>query len=273
MDQIYAVGMMKDEEDVAYGVIAHLAGEGIDGILVADNGSTDSTRAELERVKADMAASSKYEEANCRIEILEDPEVGYYQSRKITALAAQAAERGATWIVPFDADELWVSADRVAVYLRSVPQDVAVVTAELFNHFVTALDIDGETPFERMVWRQNIPGTLPKVAVRWNPNVVIQQGNHSVIGARGGTWPGLQIRHFPYRSWEHFRRKAINGAAAYAATDLAPTEGAHWRGYGEILERHGEDALREVFDRYYSFVSPVDEHMVRDPAPYRRWNT
>ncbi len=268
---VYAVGMLKDEEDVAYGVITHLAGEGINGILVADNDSTDGTRAELERAKADLAASDNFEEAHCQIEIMGDHEIGYFQSRKMTHLAERAGSRGATWIVPFDADELWHAQEHIATYLRSVPQDVGVVTAELFNHFTTALDADGGTPFERMVWRQPHSGALPKVAFRWNRDTVIHQGNHGVSGAKGGTWPGLQIRHFPYRSFEHFVTKARNGAAAYAATDLPQSEGAHWRGYGEILERHGEGALREVYDRYFSFLSPVDEGMVRDPAPYRRW--
>lgn len=267
---VWGVTMMKDEEDVAYGVIAHMACE-LDGIIVADNNSTDNTRLELQRAKDELARSGHALESVCQIEIVDDPEVGYYQSRKMTDLARRAVSYGADWIVPFDADEIWTAEHQIAKTLKEMPGHISVVTAALYNHFCTALDREQGTPFERIVWRQKQPGVLPKVAFRWASTATILQGNHAVVGTAGDTVGGLEIRHFPYRSWEHFRRKAINGAAAYAATDLSEHEGAHWRGYGQILERHGDEALREVYDRYYSFLSPVDEGMVLDPAPYRRW--
>lgn len=264
IEQVWAVTMMKDEADIAYHVLMHTAEEDIDGIIVADNGSTDGTRDEIARAS---------EDAGIPIIPVDDPEVGYYQSRKMTALAAQAAGRGANWIVPFDADEIWYGEHSVGKILRDQSQATGVVTASLYNHWRTGLDLDTPVPFQSMIWRQLDPGALPKVAFRWKESVVIHQGNHGVDGTRGARVSGLMIRHFPYRSWEHFKRKAENGAKAYEATDLAPSEGAHWRGYGEILERHGEGALKEVYDTYFDFLSPVNEGMVRDPAPFRRFNT
>ncbi len=81
----------------------------------------------------------------------------------------------------------------------------------------------------------------------------------------------LQVRHFPYRSAAQFVRKAITGAAAYACTDLPPDQGAHWRAYGEIAERHGTEALADVFREHFWFRSPTDSGLVHDPAPYMRW--
>lgn len=269
--EVFGITMMKDEEDVAYGVLMHMAGEGLHGIIVADNNSTDGTRAEIDRAIADLAVSPNYEENRCQIIVFDDHEPGYYQSEKMTALAGRARSLGAEWVIPFDADELWVAHDRLELVLSNLPPAVAVVTAELYNHYCTSLDLTEGNPFERLVWRHPNVGALPKVAFRWNPDIIIGQGNHSVTGEHGATRNLFKIRHFPYRSWEHFRQKAINGAAAYAATDLPRDQGAHWRGYGEILERHGEAALREVFDTYYAFLSPIDEQMICDPAPYRRW--
>lgn len=263
--------MMKDEEDVAFDTVMHMACEGVDGIIVADNGSTDRTRGQLEL--AVLAAKERFGTA---VEIEDDPEPGYYQSEKMTNLARLANKRhGAEWIIPFDADELWVAPHSLRQWLSEMPAGVYVVHAELYNHFCTAADEEDDKPFRSMVYRQAQPGALPKVAFRWHPETIIQMGNHGVTMPETLTqlvpFGGLQIRHFPYRSFEHFVRKAKNGAAAYAASDLPETFGAHWRQYGLLLERQGEAALREVWDRWYYFLVPSIAGMVLDPAPFMRW--
>jgi hypothetical protein len=267
--QVWAVTMVRDEADVIGGTIRHLINEGVDGIIVANNGSTDQTWGE---------AAAAAHGSGVQLRMVEDPEVAYYQSRKMTALASWAHDEGATWIVPFDADELWYARgeDRLADYLRSLPPKVGVVRAELYNHFATSIDVPDPSPFRSLVYRQREPGALPKVAVRWCPELVIHQGNHSAthpaMSQPGGAIDSaVELRHFPFRSFEQFVRKARNGAEAYKATDLDPSVGAHWRQYGEILERHGEDALREVWERWYHFLSPTDGGLVYDPAPFMRW--
>lgn len=271
-DKVWAVSMMRDEVDVAGAVVRHMAEEGVDGIIVADNRSVDGTRAELEAAKADVEAR-----LGILVLVVDDPEVGYYQADKMTALAADAASHGATWIVPFDADELWWHPrDRVAVVLRDFPLEVRVVDAEIVNYFATAIDppVDSGCPFEVLQWHQRKPGMLPKVAFRWAPNARIGQGNHDVLfvdeSAPGHVF-GLRIAHFPYRSAEHFERKARNGAEAYAATDLPEHQGAHWRSYGQLLEAYGPEALHRVYREHFWFHSPVDSGLVHEPAPYRRW--
>lgn len=265
MAQVWAVGMMRDEQDVAYAVLDHLANEAVDGIVVADNRSTDGTRDELERAATDLPVP---------VVIIDDREVGYRQSEKMTVLAALAAQRGATWIVPFDADELWLArTHHLGETLRRLPEPYTTVPAVLLNHFCTALDGTDPNPFVSMQWRKSDPGVLPKVAFRWQPGAVIHQGNHGVtLPDPGITLPGeLAVRHFPYRSAEHFVRKARNGLEAYRATDLPYDQGAHWRSYGEILERHGEQACADVFREHFWYLSPIDGGMVHDPAPFKRW--
>lgn len=260
--KVWAVGMMRDEADVARHVIEHLDAEAVSGIIVADNRSTDGTLGELQAAKRD---------ANCPVVILEDPDVGYYQSRKMTSLAAQAASMGADWIIPFDADEIWVAPDRLGIFIADSPADI--VTAEILNHFATALDGTDPVPFRAMTYRHRDAAPLVKVAFRWHDSVVVHQGNHGVTYSDHTpiVANGLQVRHFPYRSREQFARKARNGAEAYKATDLPESEGAHWRQYGELLDRYGPHALDEVWDRWYWFLSPTDAGMVYDPAPFLRW--
>lgn len=265
---IAAILMAKDEEDIAYHTILHLAEEGVNTIIVADNMSTDRTVKEIKKVQSLLKGSP------CEVILLEDKEIGYYQSRKMTDLAKIAHELyGADWIIPCDFDELWYAGDTISNFLNSLPEHINVVHADLYNHFGTGVDPNGLIPFQNMGWRLPEKGALPKVAFRWHKNAVIGQGNHSVSLPHARAVKGLEIRHFPYRSWEHFKRKAINGAAAYNASNLPENMGAHWRQYAKQIELHGDEVVRkEVFEKYFWFFSPVENGLIFDPAPFRRWN-
>lgn len=258
---VVAVTMVKDEADVIAGTLRHLANEGVDAIIVADNLSTDGSREIIDGLSLP-----------CELIVKDDPDPAYEQSRKMTALAHEAARLGAEWIVPFDADEVWVCHDgRLADSLRTTEGNVA--TAAIINHFASALDVDDPDPFVSMVWRQPAAQRLPKIAYRYHPEAVIEQGNHGVKHPAPTPSPArLEIRHFPYRSPEQMVRKAINGANAYRAADLPKDMGAHWRSYGEIIERHGEEALHDVFRQHFWYLSPVDAGLIHDPAPYMRWS-
>lgn len=258
---VAAVSMVKDEADVIEGTLRHMAGE-VDVIVVADNGSTDGTR----QILADLAN-------DLPLHVLDDPDVAYYQSTKMTRLADYAHDRyNAGWIVPFDADELWVAPHRVADTLNRLLPLVTIAEAALYNHFATAIDPAEADPFRQLVWRQRTPGPLPKVAYRWEPGAVIHQGNHGVTLPSGGVpEPVLEVRHFPYRSAAQFVSKARNGAAAYRATDLPEHQGAHWRAYGDLLDRHGVEVLEDVYREHFWYLSPTDSGLVHDPAAYRRW--
>ena len=233
--------MVRDEADVIEPVIRHMQRE-VDHLIVADNGSKDGTREILESLG---------------VEVIDDPEIGYYQSRKMSALAQRAIEAGATWIVPFDADEYWKAKggplDKV---LMSLPPEALVAEAALVDHVPTGADDATDTnPITRIGWRRTAQAPLRKVAVRAIPGVKIHQGNHSAsfpntphpLTVTG--W--LEVRHFPYRSVDQFIQKARNGAEAYAATNLPETAGAHWRGYGRILEERGETACAEIFYKWF----------------------
>jgi glycosyltransferase involved in cell wall biosynthesis len=259
----FAVSMVKDEADVIEGTLRHLASE-VDRIIVADNGSTDGTIEILDKLTHELP-----------LEVIDDQEPAYYQSEKMSRLAARAARDGATWIVPFDADEIWYCHwGRLREVFADLPAEINVVPAKLYNHFATALDPAEEPdPFRRMMWRQRQPGAMPKVAFRWERDAVILQGNHGIELPSGAQVFDAQteLRHFPYRSAEQMVRKARNGAAAYAATTLSETAGAHWRQYGALLDAYGEHVIEDVFREHFWFLSPVDADMVHDPAPYLRW--
>lgn len=282
-----AILRVKDEADVIEATVRHLLAQ-VDAAIVADNASTDGTLEILEGFIGD--------EGDSRVSLIRDPEVGYYQSRAMTALAAHARERGFAWVVPCDADEVWyANGTRIGDWLSELPADVAIVTAELYDHVATADDPPAQElypammtpegpagavgcvrfldPFKRIGWRRREPAKLQKVACRLLPGLVIQQGNHSASypGEHVGIAGGLVVRHFPYRSVPQFVHKVRVGAAAYAATDLPPFIGAHWRQYGELLASGGEAAIEEIFRTWFWSTDPAsDPSLIYDPAPVSR---
>lgn len=252
---VFGICMARDEADIIGATVAHMLTQ-VDHVIVADNGSTDGTTDIL------LALG---------VEVIDDPEVGYYQSDKMTALAHRAAKDGADWVVPFDADEWWYCphTPTIADYLDAQGEQWLTVTAELYDHVATGHDPDRANPVERIRWRRANPAPLPKVACRTRADLVIRQGNHGASYDGGATaQPGLIVRHFPYRSAEQFIRKARNGAQAYAATDLPVSEGQHWRQYGALLDAHGPEVLADVFRQWFWSPDPtVDPGLLLDPAP------
>lgn len=267
MTAVVGISMVRDEVDVIAGTITHMAGE-VDALLVADNRSIDGTRDLLVKLATDLPVP---------LGIVDDLDPAYYQGDKMTALADTVAGQydGDVWIVPFDADELWYSRHgRLRDVLAGLPVNIA--EAALYNHFRTAIDPPDPDPFRSMVWRQADPAPLGKVAFRWRPGARIQQGNHDVTLPndllRGVRSTGvIELRHFPYRSPEQFLSKARNGAEAYRLTNLPPDVGAHWRAYGEMLERYGPEYVIGVYSEHFYYRSPPDQGLIRDPAPYQRW--
>lgn len=257
---VAAVSMVKDEADIIAITVRHML-EQVDFVVVADNGSTDGSREALEDLHAEDLI------------ILEDPDPAYYQSRKMTQLAAYAGSddnfwgHGADWIVPFDADERWYSPHgRIADVLSEC--DTATAPAALYDHVATGIDPDDDNPVARIGWRRREPVPLPKVACRPRLPVTIEQGNHGAWYPFGETRDLLVVRHYPYRSAEQFVRKARNGAAAYKATDLPDHIGAHWRQYGAILDAHGEQAVEDIFREWYWTADPTtDPSLIFDPCP------
>lgn len=266
--QVWGISMVKDEGDIVFDVVAHMAEEGVDGILIADNDSSDETLDRLHDAKAVV---------ECPLVIVSDLEIGYYQSVKMTRLAQQVMEFGADWIVPFDADEIWCSyGGPFAGFLRSLPFTAQALQVRLWNHVKTDLDPPGN-PFESMVYRLQPVNFLPKVAVRAANGVVIETGNHGAT-LQGAPVPPIffadfpmEIHHFQYRSFEQFRSKILNGGRAYEATDLPAGTGAHWREHFSLWQQGGDEALRRIYEERFHYPDPVESGLVLDPAPFRRW--
>lgn len=257
---VWAVTMVKDEADVIERTLRHVAAQGVAGIIVSDNMSTDGTTDILRALSAELP-----------LYIEHDEQVGYYQAQKMTRLADRAYMLGAEWILPFDADEVWQHDARVPIATLVAGVKTGWIEVPLTNHYVTGVDPGGH-PFDSMGYRWGEAQPIPKVLVRWEDGCQLHQGNHGV------TYPfpqvpssieGLEIRHFPYRSEEQFVSKAINGSAAYAATDLEWGIGQHWREYGAHFDKGGRPALAAIFQNHFVYDLPSAAGMVYDPCMAR----
>lgn len=237
---IVGVAMVKDEADVIGWTLHHLARQGVERFVVADNGSTDATRSVLVGVE--------------NVTVVDDPDPRHYQAEKTNRLVHTYCSDG-DWVVPFDADELWTGGTvTLAQRLNTTTADV--VLGRVFDYLPSAADDPTVTdPYRRTTSRLPQPEPLPVVAFRYHPEAVLEEGNHGVKrpGERGD---GLVVRHLQYRSLEQFRRKVRNGKAALEAAPLLhPTTGLHWRRYGAMSDH-------ELTDEWHRMTS---QPMVYDP--------
>lgn len=258
---VAAIAMVRDEEDIIETTVRWMV-EQTDIVIVADNGSRDSTREILDSLDG--------------VVVLDDTKPGYYQAKKTTRLARVAREKhGADWVVPFDADEMHVATDRalrIADVLERLPAEVLVSEAPLFDHVATGADPDEPNPVRRIGWRRAERATLRKIACRTSPELMIHQGNHSAAYEGVEIVPmvsgHIEVRHFPYRSPEQMVRKALNGREAYEATTLSADAGKHWRDYARLVDDGGPEALHEVFREWFWSADPeTDPGLFLDPCP------
>jgi glycosyltransferase involved in cell wall biosynthesis len=241
MGPVFGIAMVKDEADVVAATAGNMLAQ-VDEVIVADNASTDGTRDIL---------------AGLDVTVVDDPDPAYYQSRKMSRLAAMALERGARWVVPFDADEWWCSPwGTLAEVLAKHDPDYGIVKADVYDFVATGWDppeFEVPDPTRRLQWRRREPLELNKVACRAVCGLVIEQGNHWArhpVPARFTDHSPLLVRHYPYRSVDQFVRKVRNGAAAYRATEGLDAEmGGHWRRWGEFDDEQLGDVFRKWFWR------------------------
>jgi glycosyltransferase involved in cell wall biosynthesis len=258
MKEVWGVTMVRDEADIIEHTLTHMISEGVDGIVVADNLSTDATPDILRAVQRN---------SNVPVLIVEDKVVAYRQSLKMTALVELAAAHGAEYIIPFDADEFWtcVGRLRLADCIRDLGLDV--IRVPYYDHYCTALDPVESNPFKRMKWRESKFSSWNgirnrRIAFRcYRHGCVLAQGNHYLILENGRQLDGdesyLYMHHFPYRSVEQFVVKVKNGIEAYeAATELPASYGHVWREHGAILRAEGIEGVRRLFYSKWFVTDP-----------------
>ena len=254
---VVGITMVKDEIDIIEYTVDNMLRQ-CDNVIAWDDGSTDGTYEWL---------CDKTEHLPCDLRVWDDANVdrpGYYQSERMTKMARAAYAMGAEWVVPFDADEYWISAcpdyPLIKDVLNAHQPDYGIIKAQVLDHMATG--IASHPILERLKWYRTEPLAFPKVAARATADVVIEQGNHWAkynVPALPTPDHRLIVHHYPYRSPEQVIKKIRNGAAAYALTDLPANIGSHWREWGKL----SDEQIIEIFYKWYYRPNPlVNDYMI-----------
>lgn len=225
--------MVRDEADIVAANIEHHLAQGIDRIIVTDNGSVDGTR----EILADYAERGL-------IELRDDPRHAKQQAEVVTAMARHAFTRyGAAWVCNVDADEFWIGPDgtTVAEALAKVPEGVRSFPVPVRN-LLGRPAADGAVLLSH-VWRdERDEQALRAVGLhahpsddcvhRGDPAVEVVQGNHGtnlpLTDREQLPAPArLEVLHLPYRGWKRYRHRVETSAAAYARSGRTPSPRHH----------------------------------------------
>jgi hypothetical protein len=259
--KLAVVMMVRDEADIVATTIAHHRSSGAAEVLVLDNGSTDGTVEVLRRLAdADPAV---------RWTIDDGP---YDQGGMTTGLAREAVARGAEWVLPVDADELWwTPGGSLADVLGRSAAGGLVCPVDSFaqdrsrphRHLASLLSMRWRVPARVPEPEARGPVGVgsasflemtypPKCVSRASAELVIHPGNHHVDHQPGPTADthDIVVLHAPVRDRDRVRLRAMVGQRM-ALVHEDPQVSWHNR-------RFGPDAPDEVVEAEWRSCSAAD---------------
>lgn len=234
--------LVRDELDIVKQNIAFHLAQGVDHIIVTDNGSVDGTR----DILADLSRTLP-------VTVLDEPGRDHSQWKWMTQMARMARdEMAADWVLPNDADEFWWNRgasikEAIRSKLEEVGDALHVIRCGRRNMFSGHNDLSGAPWARRLIYcaakpapvhlpndilrsRRDLPhfySALPgKVLARCPGLVSITQGNHRAhYDVRvDSSESDLLIYHYPIRGRDQFATKVRNGGEAYKNNHELPNE-------------------------------------------------
>jgi hypothetical protein len=228
---LIAITMVHNEMPLLPLTLANLLIQGVDRILIADHNSTDDTLTWLRCA----------ERADGRITVMAHHTPAWNQEAVISSLARIATALGATWILPFDADEFWIATDpslRLSDALDSAtPSGVEAIAVRLQN-FAAPFDCDDFHLSDLPRFTHRFAATAPpftddlsafqhglrafascaypdKFIVRATPNVLVGAGAHTVPSIIGTVVDevsqDVRCLHVPLRSRRFIAARIAQG--------------------------------------------------------------
>jgi len=228
---IFGVMLVRNEADIIQANLRYHLSIGIDHILVVDNGSSDGTLQQLERLVE-----------TGRVHVSSRPGV-FLQSAMASDVAREAFLRGADWVVPIDADEFWHVPDGTLRDVLDASGEAGVLETEVVN-FVQHRSQDELASGAILTMTRRPPGPIggsgeadrlvesgqiafveicypPKCISRGSIALRIAQGNHSATGTYGAGRATTAIRclHAPLRARAALERQKLDRGRPAAEID------------------------------------------------------
>lgn len=225
MEKIIGTILARNEEDIIGDCIRHNLASGVTEIILTDNRSVDATR----------EIASRFPE----VTIIDEPSNEYRQGEWQNRMAEMALKRGADWVVPIDADELW---DGIANLYNAA--EYGVVVAEcIYEHPPTDFIVEPfsvlQMPFFTSHVRFLEGWQCGRFAFRPYAGVKISLGQDRLLNYSGRIKSSHEmcLHHYPIRSYDRYVNKVLNGVQALDEGKHSKNVGFHWR-----------DAYRELQD-------------------------
>jgi glycosyltransferase involved in cell wall biosynthesis len=224
--------LVKNEADIIEDNIRFHAAQGVDAFLVMDNDSSDGTSDILQKLGADLIISN-------------------------------------------DADEFWAATDGKGLKSRLHNQE-SVITVKRFNYAMSNEQFKRRMPYWQclnkvvspilysssdQLKRQGLSMPLVKISPKTivNPRglLKIKGGNHRarhLMFWRDRDESGIEVHHFPIRSYEQFE-KNIQNRKALLEKNPQTRMGDHYRRW---VEQYNRGALPAEFEKIALLDSDID---------------
>ena len=188
---------------------------GVDMAIITDNGSVDGT---YELCKSYLN--------NGVVEIIQEPPNVWNQDVFVSRMANLASSKyKADWVIHSDADEFFVTREHrdLKAALADIPREFSIVSLIRHNFVPIANNYTAFSP-KLFPYRKRISLNSkgqplpPKVIHRSSTNIWVATGNHSVKGddlSEVIKDTGIEVLHFPHRSYDQFKSKVRNLASGY----------------------------------------------------------
>lgn len=215
---VWAVTLCRDEADIIGHTVEHLLRQGVDGVVVVDNLSRDTTRQVVRAIAVEDG----------RVHLGTDRLDAFHQGRKVSYLVDRVRRAGADWVVPFDADEFWFAVGGTLTdVLRSLTGPVLAVPVH-DGHATRPSGIDLTDP--KVEIRLDEVPSMSKIVLRPHRWAWVADGNHHSLDLAPAVPSPLRVLHLPRRTAEQAERKVLQGNRTISAAVGVPANfGHHWR--------------------------------------------
>jgi hypothetical protein len=237
--KIIGVAIVKDESELIEYTIRNLLAHGIDRILIIDHASRDGTSEILSSLASETG----------RLEVERKEETVFRQEVWSNELIARAGKKyGATWIVPFDADEIFIPLTQptIAEELRAVESGVFIVSS--FAHANLS--------------QRATDAQCMKCIFSWIEGCTINKGAHSVRGHVGPIMcDKIKIAERRYLNSAHFIKKVRKHIASRDA-NLPSHSGLQY----QLLRNKTDMQLENEYEKMVRACSVITDPIQISPV-------